>query len=411
MKKYLIAGAILLTLSVSTTFAADLDWTPAQKADQSSVNQTIFKSYKNYSTLPTLGILSPTVIEVDFNADQITKNYFGVYNETLKQFVPSAFVSKEQVGPRITLMQDVATSANLYALFDKNQQTKYDFYLKNDSVTGADILIMYNSPIRTNSVTLTLDANVALPNTVSVYATINNSNVTLVSKVRPTSGTIKFPETTATNWRIYIEYSQPLRLTEVGFTDLSNIISKKSVRFLAIPGNTYVVYSNQEAYTPNYADTQESANLSGSAGVRNIGTAVLSANPAYVPSDVDGDSISDSTDNCVNVSNRDQIDINANAVGDVCDDFDKDNIINSVDNCPEVPNYNQKDTDGDKVGDTCDPDESRLTEKYPFIVWFGIGFAGLVFLALLFVAGNRIRNNQNTDVPPQVPPLAPPSIN
>ena len=44
-------------------------------------------------------------------------------------------------------------------------------------------------------------------------------------------------------------------------------------------------------------------------------------------------------------------------VGDVCDDgndSDKDGIPDSSDNCPNVANSNQLDLDGDDEGDACD---------------------------------------------------------
>jgi hypothetical protein len=113
-----------------------------------------------------------------------------------------------------------------------------------------------------------------------------------------------------------------------------------------------------------------------------------------VLSDSDKDSIPDVRDNCPGVPNFDQEDIDQNGRGDVCDDYDRDGIINSIDNCRDVLNYDQRDTDGDKIGDTCDSDESRFTEKYPWIVWAGIAFAAIVFLVLLFIAGNEIRKQK-----------------
>jgi hypothetical protein len=65
-----------------------------------------------------------------------------------------------------------------------------------------------------------------------------------------------------------------------------------------------------------------------------------------------------------------------------------------MDNCVDTPNYDQRETDGDKIGDACDTGESRFTEKYPWIVWVGIGFATVVFLSLLFIAGNKIRKER-----------------
>ena len=49
-------------------------------------------------------------------------------------------------------------------------------------------------------------------------------------------------------------------------------------------------------------------------------------------------------------------------------------VVNSQDNCVNEPNRNQRDTDSDGIGDVCDQEESRITEKYPWIPWLGIGF-------------------------------------
>src|SRR5215468_5717030 len=75
--------------------------------------------------------------------------------------------------------------------------------------------------------------------------------------------------------------------------------------------------------------------------------------------DTDGDGIGDRCDNCVNVANRDQHDINANGIGDACDpDMDGDGIPNAQDNCPTVPNHDQKRSYPNltTLGDACNPD-------------------------------------------------------
>ena len=91
-------------------------------------------------------------------------------------------------------------------------------------------------------------------------------------------------------------------------------------------------------------------------------------------------------DNCVEVSNPDQVDVNGNGRGDACDDFDKDGVVNQKDNCPDYPNMNQKDTDRDGIGDICDDAESRITEAHPWLPWAGMGFSLLVIGGLfLFV--------------------------
>lgn len=70
--------------------------------------------------------------------------------------------------------------------------------------------------------------------------------------------------------------------------------------------------------------------------------------------DWDLDGIQDNRDNCPNVPNADQTDIDADGLGDMCDeDIDGDNIPNGHDNCPYVSNQRQEDSVGDGVGDAC----------------------------------------------------------
>src|SRR6185436_12092082 len=121
------------------------------------------------------------------------------------------------------------------------------------------------------------------------------------------------------------------------------------------------------------------------------------SNTAYVPADSDGDSVRDTLDNCVSVSNYTQDDVNRNGRGDACDDFDRDALINSKDNCPNIANYDQRDTDSDGVGDVCDGEESRITEKYPWLPWVGIGAAALVLLTL-FVLMAKSTKREGLDV-------------
>ncbi|MBV71856.1 MAG: hypothetical protein CMH52_11045 [Myxococcales bacterium] len=73
--------------------------------------------------------------------------------------------------------------------------------------------------------------------------------------------------------------------------------------------------------------------------------------------DEDGDGVPDGDDNCPSESNPDQLDLDDDGLGDVCDDdADGDAVADENDNCPMVANPDQLDLNGDAEGDACDGD-------------------------------------------------------
>lgn len=78
-------------------------------------------------------------------------------------------------------------------------------------------------------------------------------------------------------------------------------------------------------------------------------------NPGVADADKDG--VPDSADNCSDVANADQVDVDVDAVGDACDplvDQDTDGVADAADNCLLVGNVDQVDGDTDGFGDVCD---------------------------------------------------------
>lgn len=79
-------------------------------------------------------------------------------------------------------------------------------------------------------------------------------------------------------------------------------------------------------------------------------------------SNLDGDNFGDVCDNCPDTSNADQADGDGDGIGDACDpcpvdapnDPDGDGVPSCIDNCPSVSNSGQEDSDEDGIGDVCD---------------------------------------------------------
>ena len=78
--------------------------------------------------------------------------------------------------------------------------------------------------------------------------------------------------------------------------------------------------------------------------------------------DADDDGVGNLCDNCVNVVNPTQDNLDLDAFGDSCDtcpadpenDADGDTLCAEVDNCPYAANLDQTNSDTDAAGDACD---------------------------------------------------------
>ena len=87
-------------------------------------------------------------------------------------------------------------------------------------------------------------------------------------------------------------------------------------------------------------------------------------------------------DNCINITNKDQLDDDNDWIWNLCEDDDRDWILFALDNCPYDYNPDQEDIDKDTIGDKCDDKDDRYIESNK---WFFIGL--LIVVTILFSWG------------------------
>src|SRR3989339_1140254 len=365
---------------------------------EDEIKNTI-STYRNYKEVLLPKILVPTVVEIPFIETSLERFDFLVLNKTTNNFEPSLLLIKKDASPLNVTIRDLNSNSQIFNggnILDDNESSYIELPIVGDITGSAEITVTSQNSLTTDSLFLLLDNYVALPNMVSVSAGIDQNLKTVLATKKVDSQSIYFPQTSATKFVIKLTYSQPLRITELRLGGY-NVQSKSyKLRFLAQPNNQYKVYFDPDRRINTKVG--EMGNLTDNNDVLMLGGGVSVVNPSYLIADSDGDNVPDVLDNCVSISNSDQEDINKNGRGDVCDDFDKDGLVNSLDNCPDLPNYNQQDTDGDKIGDVCDGVESRLTEKYPWLPWLGIGLASLIVIGLFVFTALPMR--KKPDLPP-----------
>lgn len=344
-------------------------------------------AYQSTFSVQLPALIVPSVIELDLAVLPADVDTFLVQEEETGRLIHHMYEQEEADDEQVDARWE-ENGQLVPSLTDGNLTTSYTFRIPDDINSGTTLTLTAPRPVTASEIDLTLARNVTVPTIVSLIAVLpSGERLTVIAPRAANDRTITFPETTADTWEITFVHEQLLRISEIELVQEGSpteII--RSLRFLAQPNMTYRVYA--DADRPVSADTTEANDLS-DRNVVNGRIANLKPNPIYVPADVDGDGVIDQEDNCPNHANESQQDLDDNGIGDTCEDFDRDGVVNDTDNCPNTPNRHQEDSDGDGVGDECDDEESRLTEKYGWLPWVGIGVAAGVILLLFVVVARR----------------------
>lgn len=333
-------------------------------------------------------ILVPTVVEVPLTGLVDNSTQVLVTRAQTGEAVPSRYESKTVKQPAQLQAMISGDIQRGYYLIDNNLQTTTDFHLVGDEPTVSTFSLISEVPVSSSAINFHLAQYVALPNSIKITAVNNGLSYILVSNHQMTGTKVVFPETVAETWLIEVTHSQPLRLSEVQLIQSQVEETRtQSVRFLALPGESYNIYLNPDSYVT--LPRLESSNFESNDEVLTIAPLPKQTNRTFKEADSDRDNVVDRLDNCVNISNFDQLDIDGNGRGDACDDWDRDGIINSTDSCPSVANRSQTDEDGDGIGDACDQEESRFTERHSWVSWVGLVFAAGTILGMFLLVRRK----------------------
>ncbi len=387
--KYLFLLAIIF---VAFGFSLSLN---AQMSPQDSIS-SIISAYRSYKEIEDVSINNPTVVEVPFDVDFIERFNFAVLDENTNSFQPYFFKQEVLINEIPVSVNTSPRVASANKMIDENTRTYADFPLPENTQGKVQIVLSGSSPITSSALTVLLDNNVALPTSVEIRALVGSQNKIIVARKKMNQQTIYFPQTTSKRWTVTFYFGQPLRISELKLRqDNVTKSSVNAVRFLAYPNHSYRIYFDPDRLVS--VPTIAGGNLANVEDVKVISVSEIKDNSDYVIADTDNDGVPDIYDNCVSISNPDQEDTNDNGVGDLCEDWDLDGVINVNDNCPEKYNPSQKDTDGDGAGDKCDDEDSRITERYPWIPWIGIGAAALVLVILFALTAKSIGTKEEKD--------------
>jgi hypothetical protein len=383
MKSLFLSAVVtcLALLSASLVSAATLN--SQQRQDSNSQ----ISAFRKLIQVDNLAIKVPTVIEVPIQETHLERNDAAVLDMLSGELQPYLF-KEESLANQIPLTATIQSGASNIgessALLDNNPGTFASFELPQFAQGVAMIGLHSAQPVTASSLAFLLDEHVAMPSSIEIHAVVNGQDTIVLAKEAPTSETVLFPRTISSSWLLTFTFAQPLRISELHLYQENAVQTQaNAVRFLAQPGHTYRLYYDADRAVSE--NLPESGNLAMNTDVKRLNSSPAILNPAYIIADSDGDGVPDIRDNCVTLANPDQVDVNGNGIGDVCEDFDKDGISNFRDNCPNIPNVDQSDVDGDGIGDACDTQESRITEANPWIPWAGIGFAAVVILGLFAI--------------------------
>src|SRR5690606_35198351 len=166
---------------------------------------------------------------------------FAVLNQKTNTFEPYVFSGQALDTPVLSASSN-PSFVDIKNIVDKNTKTYTDIHLPENGRGRVSINLISQKAISASSLSVLLEDNVALPNSIEISALISGQKRVVLAESEMESQTVRFPETFSNNWTISFSFSQPLRISEIKLNEnVSNKTVVNKLRFLAQPETNYLV--------------------------------------------------------------------------------------------------------------------------------------------------------------------------
>ncbi|MBP7967546.1 hypothetical protein KAZ66_04725, partial [Candidatus Woesebacteria bacterium] len=188
--------------------------------------EQVFSLFRTVASIDNLNLTVPTVIEASIN--NINEQSIAIREVETNNRQPLVFISKTSSTP-----YTITTKSNGYntgVLHDENVSTFLEFpVLSSNTISNSEVSLLFHyvSQIETSQLQFTLDKNVSLPEYVEVFVYKNGQRITVLSKQKIGSNILQFPQYTTSELEVVFYYSQPLRISEIGFTEVQPSYSSR----------------------------------------------------------------------------------------------------------------------------------------------------------------------------------------
>lgn len=281
-------------------------------------------------------------------------------NDTRQKFTVTS-VSSEFAGNKNDMIDN---DSNTHLMFDSNSPEHV-------------IEIAFDGTKKVSEIYMILGTGDLEPYSVTIEGRFPNNQWQAITSQRPYYYQMRWPEVEVNALRFTVRSNHLFRVSELYMLGDQQADRFDELVFFAEEGKTYVLFSR-----PSFGQKSYSALSSLPLNTDNQTPLFELPQPspyAGYKNDFDEDGLPDSQDLCPRVADSQNLDVDRNGRGDVCEDPDQDGFMSHKDNCPYVYNPSQKDSDEDGEGDDCDGVENRFTENQDFLLY---GVFGLAILLL-----------------------------